>query len=159
NSEYVFVAHVTKLHAFHRYTGVVEFVTDVGSPPTTGLAADESGVYCVLGMRTGNSGAHRIAVYNLPRPIAIAGVPKVSDDRNRPAVKAAKAGHPADNLMGRYAPEHMYRTNVRDVCGPARNRRSLDVPVGGFTASRSPSLAPPPRVPPPYTLMKEYETP
>src|SRR6478752_7137154 len=35
NSELVFVAHVTKLHAFHRYTGVVEFVTDMGSPPTT----------------------------------------------------------------------------------------------------------------------------
>src|SRR5581483_701072 len=36
NSQYVYAAHVTTLYAFHRYTGATEFVTDLGSPPTTG---------------------------------------------------------------------------------------------------------------------------
>jgi outer membrane protein assembly factor BamB len=159
NSEYVFAAHVTKLHCFHRYTGVVEYVTELGSPPTTGLAADESGVYCVLGMRTGSSGAHRIAVYDLPRPIAIAGVPRVSDDPNRPAAKDPRAANPVDNLMTRYAPEHMYRTNLPDVFEPSRIPAARDVSVGGFTASRSPSLTTLPRVTPPYTLQNEYSSP
>jgi hypothetical protein len=57
NSEYVFVAHVTKLHAFHRYTGVVEFVTELGSPPTTGLAV--AAVATILVVSTG--WAHRLA--------------------------------------------------------------------------------------------------
>src|SRR5689334_16052659 len=104
NSEYVFVAHVTKLHAFHRYSGVVEFVADMSSPPTTGLAADESGVYCVLGMRTGSSGAHRLTVFDLPRPIAVPTAPKERPGPNQPPVVDPKAMNPVDNLLSRYAP-------------------------------------------------------
>jgi outer membrane protein assembly factor BamB len=159
NSQFVFVAHVTKLHAFHRYTGVVEFVSDLGSPPTTGLAADETGVYCVLGMRTGNSGAHRVSVYDLPRPIAIAAAPKGPPDPNKPPVKDPKAQNPVDNLMTRYAPSHMYRTNLPDVFEPSRYVRSLEAPVGGMTGSRSPSLSALPRMSPPYTLQNEASTP
>ena len=40
-------------------------------------AADESGVYCILGVRTGNSGAHRVVAYDLPRPIG-------GEDKPRP---------------------------------------------------------------------------
>ncbi len=159
NSEFVFVAHVTKLHAFHRYTGVVEFTTELGSPPTTGLAADETGVYCVLGMRTGNSGAHRIAVYDLPRPIAISGVPKDAGDPDRAPVNDPKAVNPVDNLMKRYAPEHMYRTNTPDVFDRPRYPTSLQAPIGGTTGSRTPSLSALPRITPPYTLENEHMTP
>jgi outer membrane protein assembly factor BamB len=159
NSQYVYVAHVTKLHAFHRYTGVVEFVSDLGTPPTTGLAADETGVYCVLGMRTGNSGAHRISVYDPPRPIAIAAAPKGPTDPTKPPVKDPKAQNPVDNLMSRYAPTHMYRTNLPDVFEPTRNIKSLEAPVGGMTGGRSPSLSALPRITPPYTLQNEASTP
>ena len=56
NSQFVFVAHVTQLYAFYRYTGVVEFVAELGTPPTAGLACDEQAVFCVLGMRPGSAG-------------------------------------------------------------------------------------------------------
>jgi outer membrane protein assembly factor BamB len=159
NSQYVFAVHVTKLHAFHRYTGVVEFVTDLNSPPTTGLAADESGVYCVVGMRTGSTGGHRLAVYDLPRPIAIAEAPKKSSDPNKPPVKDPKAQNPVDNLLSRYSPQNMYRTTLPDVFDEPRNTRAVEEPVGGMSSSRSPSLSALPRITPPYTLANQYSTP
>jgi len=159
NSQYVFVAHVTKLHAFHRYTGVVEFITDLGSPPTTGLAADETGVYCVVGMRTGSSGAHRVAVYNLPRPIAIPDAPKGPANPNLPPVKDPKAVNPVDNLMTRYAPAYMSRTNTPDDFGSSNRAKPQEVPVGGMTGSRTPSLTALPRITPPYTLTNEVYAP
>jgi outer membrane protein assembly factor BamB len=159
NSQYVFVAHVTNLHAFHRYTGAVEFVTDLESPPTTGLAADETGVYCVLGMRTGSGGAHRITVYNLPRPIAIPDAPKGRPDPNLPPKKDPKAINPVDSLMARYAPEHMYRTNLPDVIDTPTRAKEQQAPVGGMTGSRTPSLSALPRMTPPYTLTNEVYSP
>lgn len=160
NSQYVFAAHVTKLHAFHRYTGTVEFVTDLGAPPTTGLAADESGVYCVLGMRSGSTGGHRIAVYNFPRPIAIAEAPKGPGDPKKPPIKDPRAVNPVDNLMTRYAPEGQYRTNLPDV-QPASKARSqiLETPVGGLAGGRSPSLSVLTRISPPYSLDNGSYTP
>ena len=160
NSELVFVANVTQLHAFHRYTGVVEFVTDLGSPPTTGLAADDTGVYCVLGMRTGSGGAHRLTAFNLPRPIAIPDTPKGRPDPNKPPVKDPKAVNPIDNLMTRYAPEHMYRTNLPDQLYDARPGGGVhEAPTGAMTTSRSPSLSALPRMTPPYTLTNEVYSP
>lgn len=159
NSKLVFAAHVTKLHAFHRYTGTVEFVTDLASPPTTGLAADEGGVYAALGMRTGNSGAHRIVAYDFPRPIAIADAAKGPPDPTAPPTRDPKAVNPVDNLMQRYAPEHMYRTNQADVFDRSRGRPPAEAPVGGFTGSRTPSLSALPRVTPPYTLENQSYTP
>jgi hypothetical protein len=159
NSEYVFVAHVTNLHAFHRYTGVVEFVTDLGSPPTTGLAADETGVYCVLGLRSGSSSAHRLTVYDLPRPIAIPDVPKGRPDPDQPPRKDPRAVNPVDNLLTRYAPEHMYRSNPSDRFDTPRRRIDQEIPVGGLTGGRSPSLAALPRITPPYTLTNEVYAP
>src|SRR5262245_22359742 len=118
-SKFVFAAHVTKLYAFHRYPGAVEFVAQTASPPTPRMAADETGVYCVLGMRTGTSGAHRLAVFDLLRPIAIPDAPKGPNDPNLPPVRDQKAINPVDNLMRRYAPEHMYRTNLPEDFGQA----------------------------------------
>ncbi len=160
NSEYVYVTHVTKLHAFHRYSGVVEYVTDLGSPATTGPAADESGVYCVLGLRTGNSGSHRIAVYDLLRPIAISAAEGKPGDPNKPAAKDPKAVNPVDKLVMRYAPEHMYRTTVPDIFEPSKAAgRGLEAPVGGTTGSRSPSLSTLHRITPPYTMESDHPTP
>ena len=159
NSEYVFVAHVTKLHAFHRYTGVVEFVVDMASPPTTGLAADETGVYCVLGMRTGSSGAHRVTVYDLPRPIAVPAAPKERPGPNQPPVLDPKAVNPVDSLLNRYAPANAYRTTRTDVFDLRRSAQAQEVPVGGYSGSRTPSLAALPRMTPPYTLGNEQYAP
>ena len=159
NSELVFVANVTKLHAFHRYTGVVEFVTDLGSPPTTGLAADETGVYCVLGMRAGSSSAHRLTVYDLPRPIAIPDVQKGRPDPSQPPKKDPRAVNPVDNLLTRYAPEHMSRTNLADTFDAPARARAQEMPVGGITGGRSPSLSALPRITPPYTLDHEVYSP
>src|SRR5438094_6226610 len=51
NSQFVFVANVTKLYAFYRYSGVVEFISELGTTPTAGLAADDTGVYATLATR------------------------------------------------------------------------------------------------------------
>jgi hypothetical protein len=137
----------------------VEFVTDMGSPPTTGLAADESGVYCVLGMRSGSSSSHRLTVYDLPRPIAIPDVQKGRPDPNQPPKKDPKAVNPVDNLLARYAPERMYRTNLADVFDSPARARAQEMPVGGLTGGRSPSLSALPRITPPYTLTHEVYSP
>jgi outer membrane protein assembly factor BamB len=160
NSQFVYVANVTKLYSFHRYTGVVEFVLDLETPPTTGLTADDSGVYCILGVRVGSSGAQRIAVYNLPRPISIYKTAKVPefDSKGKP-IKDPKAVNPVDNLINRYAPEGMSRTMLPDTFDPSNRQRSVDAPVGGLSASRTPSLNSLPRVTPPYTLDNDVSTP
>src|SRR4029079_8973689 len=74
-------------------------------------------------------------------------------------VKDPKAQNPVDNLMSRYAPAHMYRTNLPDVFEPVRNVKALEAPVAGMTGSRSPSLSALPHITPPYTLQNEYVTP
>ena len=56
NSKFVFVSHITKLYAFYRYTGTTEFVAELGTPPVAGLACDDTGVYCVLGVLPGSAG-------------------------------------------------------------------------------------------------------
>jgi len=159
NSQFVYVMNVTKLHAFHRYTGVVEYVHDLGSPATVGPTADETGVYCVLGLRTGNSGSHRIAVYDLIRPIGISAAGGKPGDPNKPVAKDPKAVNPVDKLITRYAPEHMYRTNLPELFDNPRAGRGLEAPTGGNTGSRTPSLSALPRVTPPYTLENEHPTP
>src|SRR5262249_38925418 len=126
---------------------------------TTGLVADETGVYCVLGMKPGNSGAHRIVVYNLPRPIAIAEAPKGSLDPNKPPVKDPKAVNPVDNLMTRYAPQGMSRTNLQDVFEPSRRSQLNEAPVGSMSSSKTPSLAVLGRITPPYTLDSGLDSP
>lgn len=159
NSEYVYAAHVTKLHAFHRYTGVVEFVAELDSPPTAGLAADETGIYCVLGMRTRGAGAHRIAVFNPPRPIAITDAARPPGDPTKPPVKDPREVNPVDNLMNRYSPQGAGRGSQPDVFGPARVPRNIQAPIAGQTSSRTASLSALPRVTPPYTLENEIATP
>jgi outer membrane protein assembly factor BamB len=161
NSLFVYVANVTKLYSFHRYTGVVEFVLDLETPPTTGLSADDSGVYCVLGVRVGSSGAQRIAVYNLPRPITIYQAAKTPElDKFGKPIKDSKAINPVDNLINRYAPEGMSRTTLPDTFDSSTSRqKSVETPVGGMSGSRTPSLNSLPRVSPPYTLDSDVSTP
>lgn len=150
NSRYVFVAHVTKLYGFYRYTGTTEFVADLGSPPTVGLAADERAVYCVLGMRPRVAGAHRVAVYDLPRPIVVAEPAKAAVDPLGQGAKAATTG-PVDDLVKRYNPGG-YGAPDQDRFEPAYRSRVQEMPVGGITGARTPSLQTLPSVVPPFDL-------
>jgi outer membrane protein assembly factor BamB len=150
NSQFVFVAHVTKLYAFYRYTGQVEFVSDTGTPPTTGLAADEAGVFCVLGMRPGSAGAHRVAVFNLPRPVAVnEPVKGPADPLGRAAKEAATS--PVDDILKRYAAGAM-PYGPPEVAPPMYRPNVLNAPVVGTTGSKTPSLSTLPSVVPPYAL-------
>jgi hypothetical protein len=161
NSEYVFAANITKLHAFHRYSGVAEFVAELGSSPTTGLAADESGVYCVLGIRPGGSGGHRIVAYDLPRPIAITNLSKPQYDASGRPIKDPKAVNPVDALMNRYPPPDVaYRSTTSDVFEPSARSVTAEVPGGGgLSGTRTPSLNILPKVTPPYTLNRDSSSP
>lgn len=160
NSQFVFAVNMTKLYAFHRYTGALEFVTDTGSPPSTGLAADEQSVYCVLGVRPGTSGADRVTVYNLPRPIGIAKqVKPVQYDQNGKPIKDKNA-NPVDSLLSRYAPGSSAEMPPPPLAtGKASRSGPGEAPTGGFTGSRTPSLSALPKVTPPYTLDANIDTP
>jgi outer membrane protein assembly factor BamB len=159
NQRLVFVTHVTKLYAFHRYTGNVEFEIDLGSGPTAGLAADDTGVYCVLGMRSGNSAAHRITVYNLLNPIPVPSQQRVGPiDPQRPWIKDAY-GSPVDEVMKRYAPGTHPAHGGEQIPAIRPYSHSNAEPTGGYTGSRTPSLSPLPRITPPYTLTNENYTP
>ena len=161
NSRFVFCAHVTKLYAFYRYTGVTEFVAELGSPPTTGLAADEDAVYAVLGVRAGSGGAHRIAVYDMPPPISINVAGKGTlDPLGQGASSTATSS--VDDLLGRYSPG----TNIgsgsqsddREVYAPVRPD-VLQVPPGSATGGRTPSVSTLPSVVPPYSLGNRAPSP
>jgi outer membrane protein assembly factor BamB len=149
NAKYVFVAHITKLYAFYRYTGVTEFVAELGTPPTVGLAADTEAVYCVLGMRPGNAGAHRVAVYNLPRPITVNEPIKGPAD---PLLQGAKptATNPVDDLLKRYPTGTI--TTAPDVFDPVVRPSVMQTPVSGLTGTKTPSVSTLPSVVPPYSL-------
>ncbi len=149
NENFVFCAHVTKLYAFYRYTGVTEFVAELGSTPTTGLVADNWAVYCVLGVRSGNVGAHRIAVFKTPPPITPSGPTRVENDPLKQG--ATRAGtNPVDDLLGRYAPG----TNPvpSDTFEPRTVGRPNGATVGGGGGSKTPSLSALPSITPPYSL-------
>jgi hypothetical protein len=124
------------------------------------LAADDSGVYCILGVRTGSSGVQRIAVYDLPRPIVIAEVARGPqyDPTGKP-IKDPKSINPVDSLMTRYPLEGMPRANVTDAYDTPNRSKSVDSPSGGQSGSRTPSLSALPRVSPPYTLDSDIATP
>jgi hypothetical protein len=150
NAQFVFVAHVTKLYAFYRYTGATEFVAELDTPPTTGLACDDRAVYCVLGVRPGSAGAHRIAVYGLPRPIVV-------NDPSRPGAdplgQGARSGAtgPVDELLKRYNPGAINPPPPEPFDPPVRPR-VLETPPGGSAGGRSPSVSTLPSVVPPYSL-------
>ncbi len=155
NSQFVFVAHVTTLYAFYRYTGVTEFATELGTPPTTGLACDERSVFCVLGMRPGSAGAHRVTVYDLPRAIAVGDPAKGAGDPLGTGTRTA-AG-PVDDLLKRYSPG-AYGAPVETFEGVVRPK-VLETPVGGVTGSRTPSVSTLPSIVPPYSLGNRAPTP
>lgn len=150
NSQFVYVTNVTKLFAFYRYTGVTEFVTDLGTPPQAAPVADESGVYVVLGMRPGSAGAHRVAAYNLPRPIILAGPDAPGAGGPKAGTSGFNLGNPVDDLTRRYPSPGATRPTMTDDFGTARGSVK-ELPVGGVTGTRSPSLAVLPKVTPPYT--------
>lgn len=156
NSQFVFCAHVTKLYAFYRYTGITEFVAELGTPPTAGLACDERSVYCVLGMRPGSAGAHRVSVYDLPHAITVNEPVKGPID---PLAQGAKgtATSPVDELVKRYNPG-VVGPPPPDVFDPPV-RRALEAPVGGVTGSRTPSVSTLPSVVPPYSLGNRAPSP
>ena len=156
NSQFVFVAHITKLYAFYRYTGAVEFVAELGTPPTVGLAADETSVFCVLGMRPGSAGAHRVAVYDMPRAIGVNEAGRGPAEALAPGTRKA-ATSPVDDLLKRYAAG--VPQPAADAFEPAVRPRVLEVPIGGVTGTRTPSLSPLPSVTPPYSLENRGPTP
>lgn len=158
NSLFVYVSYGTKLYAFHRFTGVGEFVTDMGSSPTTGLSADESGVYCVLEAR--GVGANRVVAYNLPRPIPIAaGAQPVRDAIGKPIDKDKKSVNPVDELASRYTQPQNGRSKSNDTFTPSLNAQGTGAPVVGVTGSGSPSLQCMPRITPPYSLRNDTDSP
>jgi outer membrane protein assembly factor BamB len=158
NREFVFVANVTRLHAFHRATGVTEFAYDMGSFPTAGLAADDSGVYAVLSVRSGTAGAQRLVAYDLPRPIALVdpdrgAAPGTADRRNRPP-------NPVDALTARYPSGGAFRSAEAAAPEVTTRRRGVgEAPLPGLGGARTPSLAVVDRVAPPYRMENEAATP
>ena len=151
NSRFVFVSHVTRLFAFYRYTGVLEFTTDLRTPPTAGLAADDTGVYATLASRPGAAGVERIAAYDLPRPIAIADVAKAAEAKDVKMADKDKLVNPVDELTTRYPVAGVSRIKPPPTIEPTGRIASLrEVPSGGLAGSRTPSLAVVTRVTPPY---------
>lgn len=154
NSQFVFVTNVTRLYAFYRNTGVAEFSMDLGTVPTVGLVADEGGVYVVLAVRIGGGGSQRIAAFDLPRPIPVQEAVKAGD-----RIPGQKMLNPVDELARRYPAEGVERLPQSEPFERTRQSSLREVPTGGMSGSRTPSLAVMPRVTPPYKLEGEPMSP
>lgn len=151
NARYVYVVHLTKLYAFYRYTGVLEFVHDLGTAATTGPACDEAGVYVVLAIRPGTGGAHRVAAYQIPAPISMLNATVVENG-------TAKTLSPVEMLTNRYPTTGVAQSTPPTLFAPSR-ASIQSVPAGGLSSSRSPSLAVTQSISPPYTLDVDARTP
>lgn len=149
NGQFVFCAHITKLYAFYRYTGATEFVTDLGTPATVGLTADDRAVYCVLGIRPGSAGAHRVAVYDMPRGISVNEPVKGPADALAQGAKGT-ATSPVDDLLKRYSPGAIRPAD--DEFASVVRPDVLQTPAVGYTGTKTPSLSVLPSVAPPYSL-------
>ena len=145
NREFVFVMNVTRLYAFYRSNGVTEFVVDLGSVPTAGLAADDTAIYCLVVARPGTAGVQRIVTLDLPQPIAVV-------DPSKPRNEAGKATNPADAIAGRYPASGANRALTSDNIERRAGGGTFDAPTGGMAGSRTPSLAVVSRLSPPYTM-------
>ena len=152
NSRFVFVAHVTRLYAFYRETGVVEFSFDLGSPPTTGLTADEETVYAVLSARAGMGGIHRVSAFVLP-PSLFVPDPSRREQRN-PDDRNPNAANRVDELVKRYPTDTPVGAGSvnRDVFELNARANLRPVASGGLGGTRTPSLAVTQSVAPPYNL-------
>jgi len=150
NANFVFAAHVTKLYAFYRYSGVVEFTTDLGTSPTAGLAADSETVYATLMTRPGAAGVERIAAYDLPTPITLPDPAKVAAMNPADKDKFNKTVNPVDDLTKRYPVNGVSRTVPSTRMDDGSRGKVREATLGGMSGSRTPSLAAATRVTPPY---------
>ena len=157
NSRFVFAANVTRVYAFYRDTGVVEFTMDLGTTPVAGLSADARGLYAALATQPGAAGEHRVLAFDLPNPIVIPDLTK------SPPLKAGETvvgtQNPVDQLTGRYPAPGAYRAPAEEQFerSPAAGGPRPQSAGGG--GSRSPSLAALPRVTPPYSLEGQPTSP
>lgn len=157
NERFVFAANVTRVFAFYRDTGVVEFTLDLGTTPVAGLAADARGLYAALATQPGAAGEHRVLAYDLPNPIVIPDLTKSPPPKAGETVVGTP--NPVDQLTGRYPAPGPYRApNAEQFerSPAAGGARPQSVGGGG---SRSPSLAALPRVSPPYTMEGQPTSP
>src|SRR5207237_2354195 len=112
--------NVTRLYAFYRDTGVVEFVTDLSRPtiagfggaPIIGPVADETGLYLVVA--AGAGGGTRVSVLNLPAP-----VPLPPSGGQQELGRGAKRANPVDVLANRYPLEGAARSSLADTFEPS----------------------------------------
>ncbi len=157
NARFVFATNVTRVFAFYRDTGVVEFTMDLGTTPVAGLSADARGLYAALATLPGAAGEHRALAFELPNPIVIPDLTKSTPTKAGEAVIGTP--NPVDQLTGRYPAPGAYRMPAVDQferSPAAGGDRPQSVGGGG---SRSPSLAALPRVTPPYTLEGQPTSP
>lgn len=153
NSRFVYAVHVTRLYAFFRYSGLVEFQMDLDTMPLAGLTADENRLYLVLAHRPGFGGVARLEVYDLPKPIVM--VEKITE---KEVIRGEAPPNPVDELLRRYPSGSVPRTQFDDTeTTPRPGMRTA--PSGGYTASMTPSLAVVPSVNPPYYLESGTRTP
>ena len=160
NSRFVFVVNVTTLYAFHRYNGLSEFVTDIGTMPTAGLSADELRIYAVLATRPGYGGASRLEVYRLPGPIPIPVTAPLKGGADAAAAAARNnpVPNPVDLMIQRYPTSGVPRTETVDP-EPVKRPTLNSLPPSGLSGTPTPSLAVVPSVNPPYTKESGVGTP
>ncbi len=156
NGQFVFVMNVTKLYAFYRYAGVTEFVLDLGSVPTAGLAADDSSVYVLLTARTGTAGVQRIAAFDLPNPIVIPEPGKIGTGKSD---RGQQVGNPVDDFARRYPGLGVVQPTPAGAVDQGAPSVPPEAPTGGVTGSRTPSLAVVQRLSPPYRMETGQQSP
>jgi outer membrane protein assembly factor BamB len=152
NAEFVVVVHVTQLYCFYRYTGVLEYLFDLGTGAVTGPVIDpENAVYAVLAVVPGAGGGHRVAAYDAPPPLKLPNTTVVDGDK-------AKTVPAVDLLSTRYPTSGVSRLPAGVKAEPSRASIQM-TPPGGLSGTRTPSLAVTPSVSPPYVLDTEQRTP
>ena len=147
NANFVYVAHVTRLYSFYRYSGVAEFSTDLGTPPTAGLAVDNEAIYATLATRPNSAGVERIARFDIPTPIEM---PDATINAAKEFDKGKRMTNPVDELGKRYPIATGTPPRNDSVLESRSSGSRREVPVGGMSGSKTPSLAVVTRMSPPY---------
>jgi outer membrane protein assembly factor BamB len=148
NAKHVFVANLSTLYCFHRFSGLLEFTFEpsirLGIPLATitaGPVCDDAHVYVVLGNRN-------VLAYKLPNPVKQPD-PAASKDASALGRAGMKVANPADQVAGRYPGKGLPgRQEMAET--PSRGIPSAEININ--TKQVAPSVAVLPSVTPPYQI-------
>ncbi|MGL4420551.1 MAG: hypothetical protein ACRCZF_07795, partial [Gemmataceae bacterium] len=144
--KYVFAVNVIHLYCLQRYTGIVEYASEMPITASNGPVADDEAAYVTLG-------SGRVTAFLQPTSLRMPDKALVSKGAFGNLTKSNANENPADTVAKRYPGGG--RKPILDEEAEDQLKIRVGSSVGSGTLQRTPSLAALPSVTPPYSIFDE----